>query len=805
MQNPFPQLLRYVNTLQTRIDLLQKIIEENNRVLEEYNQQQQQQQQHDQSSDQPSTSATTPATSKSPPTLKEIRFLPFSSRPEASFFRELAERKLGKYMLAESRVNIVGWYQVPLALSSNNDNQHQPRAWLEVRDTSFEPDISTTDNNNITGGGFPGQVRSRGYLINVNTLEKFKALDKAGLLREICDDLQNEMIASSSKRTSNHPNPNDSSFLSTFIMLTYADLKAHKYLYWFAFASVSFTAPILATRIPSTSNELAPLLKSIVQFWTSSNKNMESGFCCIFSSNTEHSSRVIVSSLGNYHSILSNFKGDLTVYFVCIDPSSLITSPGWPLRNLIAYVRLCLDFPVGSRVKFLSVRDANSVVLNSTSNTIFKSIVWEIEIPEIQQPTTITATTTTTAAIPTTGGVWEPNEQQKMSPRLVDLSSTLSPAKLSETASDLNVRLMKWRALPELNQDILKNTRVLLLGAGTLGCGVARSLLGWGFRHLTFCDQGKVSYSNPSRQSLFVVEDCINGGKPKAQRAAEAVREIHPGCQAEGWNLSIPMPGHYHGTTSSVEEDHVRNSCMKLNELIASHDVVCLLTDTRESRWLPTVLGAYHDKIVLNAALGFDSYLVMRHGGGGGISATTTTTSSSSNRLGCYFCSDVVAPINSTQDRTLDQQCTVTRPGAAPIASALLVELLVGILHHPKKQHAPLQGDGLIGEDHGRVIKLGTLPHQIRGHLPTYQNVLVHGQAFPQCTACSEKILTEYRNHGIEFILNALKEPSYLEKLTGLDKLLEQLNNNNHTHDDDDLLLGEEMIMEDDEFGRGES
>lgn len=72
-----------------------------------------------------------------------------------------------------------------------------------------------------------------------------------------------------------------------------------------------------------------------------------------------------------------------------------------------------------------------------------------------------------------------------------------------------------------------------------------------------------------------------------------------------------------------------------LFNLIQAHDAIFLLTDSRESRWLPTLLGTHANKIVINAALGFDTYLVMRHG-------------SQNASLGCYFCNDVVAPTDAS-------------------------------------------------------------------------------------------------------------------------------------------------------------
>lgn len=42
---------------------------------------------------------------------------------------------------------------------------------------------------------------------------------------------------------------------------------------------------------------------------------------------------------------------------------------------------------------------------------------------------------------------------------------------------DLNLKLMRWRIQPAIDLPKVAGTRCLLLGAGTLGCNVARCLM----------------------------------------------------------------------------------------------------------------------------------------------------------------------------------------------------------------------------------------------------------------------------------------------------------------------------------------
>ena len=226
--------------------------------------------------------------------------------------------------------------------------------------------------------------------------------------------------------------------------------------------------------------------------------------------------------------------------------------------------------------------------------------------------------------------------------------------------------------------------------------------------------------------------------------------------------MSVPMLGHPITNEAATKKDFEQ-----LKKLIEEHDATFLLMDTRESRWLPTLMGKAAGKIVMNAALGFDTYVVMRHG--------IASPNGGEAALGCYFCNDVVAPVDSIKDQTLDQQCTVTRPGIAAIASATLVELFTSIVQHPlgglapaPKQSANSSSSSVSYDRDPLDHPLGIVPHQIRGFLSSFQNMIISGKSYDCCSACSPKVVGAYQNGGWEFVKRALTEKDYVTELSGL-------------------------------------
>ncbi|CAM9401241.1 unnamed protein product, partial [Ectocarpus sp. 13 AM-2016] len=779
-----------------------------------------------------------------------LKFVAFSSLVKVEFWTELASKKLDTYRLNDDAQPIYGFY------GSGHDARAPCRLNL-LGESSFD---SPEDEGRRAAG--PGarfeECRAIGYVKNVNTKEAFKELDKPAALAAIARETWADAV--DSDRAVAEPER-----LLRFLLLTFADLKKSAFLHWFAFPTLGSQAlfRLVSSRPASAAApgvllggpaDAASVVRGLADLWARSVEGTGRPHCPPFfavvkaprcdGDGEEAAAGLRVLSLLEFERERAGGEiGDDTVVFGFVDPCSEPGGmPGWPLRNFLVLLSarwgvkwarvLCFREHVprasaragsgGGGAAAAAAAGGTAPTTGGGPSLLGRSVVLDIDLSAAPSasggPGEAAAAAAVKAAwLPTRVGSlgWEPNAAGRPGPRMSDLSSVLDPARLAENSVRLNIKLMRWRALPELDVELLAETKCLLLGAGTLGCAVARCLMGWGVQHITFADNGRVAYSNPVRQSLFAFEDCKGGGRFKAEAAAAALSAVYPGARSSGHVLTIPMPGH--PLTTLAETLRARSDAETLEDLVSSHDVVFVLTDSRESRWLPTLLAAKHDKICVNAALGLDSFLVVRHGGSpddggeGGAStedngrkhqaeapvvgaaaspaktaeelepekpqasaasaasaaavslpeagkpeseptapscppcpdAPTTATAAAASaatavrratpsRLGCYFCTDVVAPENSSLNRTLDQQCTVTRPGLAPMAAATAVEMTVGLLHHPLRQRAPADDSagrarGLgaaqaaaaaAGQDGGHP--LGALPHQVRGFIAIF-------------------------------------------------------------------------------------
>ncbi|KIX98454.1 uncharacterized protein Z520_05755 [Fonsecaea multimorphosa CBS 102226] len=711
-----------------------------------------------------------------------MQYVPFASDIEIPFYASLASHKINHDKLDDSARKLLGLYEIRPA----DNKEHSCRMQIHA--------------NALTSDEVPaGFYRAEGMIKNVNTVEEYRNIDKLAMIQQaaktIWDAINDGTVYSCP------------SLLASFLVLSFADLKKYKFNYWFAFPALVMDPPWVpvassgSLKSPETGIPYRKLnsiesttLVDRVQTWKYAVDSRQHGFFLVkkarehpldFNSNnpadedfgptSPQSPLTPTASLGYTWQVssLSSFdtgffdSADPEDCFVAfVDPSNYTepgpVAPGWMLRNLLVLIRQRWKL---DKVQILCYRETQM------RRDAARSVILNMEVSKQPSKTNNAANAGDAAQSPDYSQTmpkvvgWERNPLNKLTGRVADLTEYMDPTKLADSSVDLNLKLMKWRISPNLNLEKIKETKCLLLGAGTLGSYVSRNLMGWGVRHITFVDNGSVSFSNPVRQPLFTFQDCLDGGKKKATAAAEALKTVYPGVQSSGYVLSVPMAGH-----PITDLEKTKAEYDTLTKLVDEHDAIFLLMDTRESRWLPTVMGKAKGKIVMNAALGFDTYVVMRHGvkAPPTLPGTQREEAQKQNQgqaeLGCYFCNDVVAPADSMKDLTLDQQCTVTRPGIAAIASALLVELFVSIVQHPRGAAAPSSLSPDSRGDH----PLGLVPHQVRGFLATFSNMNITGTAYTYCSACSDKVLDAYEADPWGFVQRALNEKGFVEEVSGL-------------------------------------
>ncbi|XP_018403524.1 PREDICTED: NEDD8-activating enzyme E1 catalytic subunit isoform X2 [Cyphomyrmex costatus] len=89
---------------------------------------------------------------------------------------------------------------------------------------------------------------------------------------------------------------------------------------------------------------------------------------------------------------------------------------------------------------------------------------------------------------------------------------------------------------PENLQMLLDHCKVLVVGAGGLGCELLKNLALMGFRHLHVIDMDTIELSNLNRQFLFRHKDI---GSYKAEVAAKFINTRIPGCNVAAHNCEI--------------------------------------------------------------------------------------------------------------------------------------------------------------------------------------------------------------------------------------------------------------------------
>lgn len=223
--------------------------------------------------------------------------------------------------------------------------------------------------------------------------------------------------------------------LSSFVILSFADLKKYKFSYWFAFPALHSDPPWVPARSAGSQSDTqqsenadtlqgkclssaeSSSLVEAVQTWSYSIDDRQRGFFLARKqrqeSNSSAHSTWQIAPLSEYENGFFNGAALENRYVCFADPSNYEKAPGWMLRNLLVLVRQRWGL---SQVQILRYRDVQS------KRDQGRSMVFRLQSnPEPAREQSL-------SKLPKITG-WERNPAGKLSGRTVSLTEYMDPAR----------------------------------------------------------------------------------------------------------------------------------------------------------------------------------------------------------------------------------------------------------------------------------------------------------------------------------------------------------------------------------------
>ncbi|KAM0684141.1 Autophagy protein 7 [Mitosporidium daphniae] len=459
-----------------------------------------------------------------------------------SFWSSLHHLKLERFKLEEGPFPLWGFLDVG-----------KSHAFVKLDANSF----LNKEQANLDADAKHSSFAIPGHLLVSNTFSNYKSGSwKKSALSSVSKIVWEQMSISSIQQ-------GDPFYLLSFVLFVYADLKAFNYKYSYVFPAFFSPKILLNHSLSHSTNFILNAHKVPIFFCaTSSSDNKleqqqpEPDLFTLHPLSYSHSCE-FAKKCANFDSFFFGIRNDVFIPFKKQASSFLLS---WPIRNYIILLYKLFrikEFRIlplyqSDLYEVFHENGAQKIKFHASAN--MNECFVHVSFSEF--PCTDFSAKNPEDLFALTG--WQTESNGLVKEFAVNFSDYCNPMDILKSSLSLNLNLMKWRVLPDLNLERLSSQRVLICGAGTLGCNIARALL-----------------------SLYSYSTTM-GSSNKAEMAAQSLTMIYPLVNSKGIVMNIPTLGQCTVSQNEIQE---------LEAFVVDADVLFLVTDTRESRWLPSVLG----------------------------------------------------------------------------------------------------------------------------------------------------------------------------------------------------------------------